>query len=74
MKKLTWLTAVLILLGLTSVSADCGFGMMGGYGYTGMMGGFMWFFGFIFWILILIALVLLIMWLLKQVQEPKRKR
>ncbi|MEK6906112.1 MAG: hypothetical protein AABW81_00650 [Nanoarchaeota archaeon] len=46
----------------------CGFGGMGGmmsgtYGY-----GFMWF-GWIFSLLVFVALVLLIMWLIKQIQK-----
>jgi len=53
-------------------------GMMGGYG--GMMGnwgygfGGMWIFGFLFMALILIALVLFILWLAKQLQNDSRKR
>jgi len=42
--------------------------MMGGY-YGGM-----WFFGTIIWILVVVALVLLIIWLIKQLQEPRRKK
>src|SRR3989344_2543768 len=60
-----------------------GFGMMGfgGYGMGGMMNwmygtgfGFMWIFGMIIWIFIVIALVLFIMWLIRQLQTPRRKR
>ena len=43
--------------------------MMGLYGY-----GFMWLFGWIFMILILVALILLIMWLIKQIQRPGRRK
>jgi uncharacterized membrane protein len=39
------------------------------YYYNGM-----WFFGTIIWILVVVALVLLILWLIKQLQEPKRKK
>ena len=58
-----------------------GFGM-GGYGWAGgMMGnsnygfGGMWMFGWLFMILITIALVLFIIWIVKQLQNdgPKRK-
>lgn len=42
------------------------FGMMG-YGYTSI-------FGFVFWILIIVVLVLLIAWLMKQLKEPRRRR
>lgn len=53
------------------------------YGHHGMMGdccenimsGFgMGFFGWIFMILVIVALVLFIVWLIKQMQKPKRKR
>ena len=61
--------AVFLLLGMF------GFGGMMGSGY-GMMGGFgfgsMWIFGFLFMALILIALVLFILWLVKQLQEGKK--
>src|SRR3989344_4502163 len=64
-----------------------GFGMMGfsnyggfnNYGMGSMMQGmfgygfgFMWFFGLLFWILIVVAIVLFIIWLIKQLQEPRR--
>ena len=52
-----------------------GFGGMMGSGY-GMMGGFglgsMWIFGFLFMTLILVALVLFILWLIKQLQNDKK--
>lgn len=49
-------------------------GMMGGF-YGGMIGGFgMGFFGWIFMILIIVALILFIVWLIKQIQEPKQRR
>ena len=53
-------------------------GMMGGYG--GMMGnwgygfGGMWIFGFLFMTLILVALVLFILWLVKQLRKDDRRR
>lgn len=49
------------------------------YGMAGMMGygfGSMWLFGWLFMVLIIVALVLLIMWLIKQLQNSsngKRK-
>lgn len=33
----------------------------------------MWFFGFVMWILVVIALVLLIFYLAKQIQKPNKK-
>ncbi len=59
-----------------------GFGMMGfvNYGMGGMMNwmfgagfGFMWIFGMMIWILVIIALILFIMWLIKQLQSPRRR-
>ena len=48
-----------------------GYGMMGnwGYGFSGM-----WIFGFLFMALILVALILFILWLIKQLQNDKYKR
>ena len=65
--------AVFLLLGMF------GFGGMMGGGY-GMMGnwnygfGGMWIFGFLFMTLILVALVLFILWLVKQLQNDNKKR
>ena len=42
--------------------------MMGGYG--GNMGG-IWFFGWIFMLLIIIALVVFIVWMIKKIQQEK---
>ena len=68
MKKGLVFSLIGLLLSTKVVRADSGgFNMMGGY-YGGM-----WFFGFIIWILIIIALVLLIIWLVKQIQRPNRK-
>ena len=47
------------------------YGMMGNWGYG--LGG-MWIFGFLFMILILVALVLFILWLIKQLQEDNNRR
>ena len=65
--------AVFLLLGMF------GFGGMmgGGYGMMGNLGygfGYMWIFGFLFMTLILIALVLFILWLVKQLQDDKGRR
>lgn len=43
-----------------------GWGMMGWSGFGGMMGYGMMFFGWIFWILIIVGLVYLIKWLMAQ--------
>jgi len=68
MKKGLVFSLIGLLLGTETVRADFGgYNMMGGY-YGGM-----WFFGFITWILVITALVLLITWLIKQIQKPNRK-
>lgn len=62
--------AALPVITADSVSADC-------FGSWGMMGagyGSMWFFGFIFQILVIVALVLLILWLIKQLQNPRHRK
>ena len=46
-----------------------GYGMMGGFGFGGM-----WIFGFLFMTLTLVALVLFILWLVKQLQNDNSKR
>ncbi len=71
MKKIN--LTILLVLGLISlVSADAGdadgcFGMGGMMSGTFGMGGM--FFGWIFGLLIIVALVLLIIWLVKQIQK-----
>lgn len=80
-------TKLLIFLGialvLTSfVSAHTGeddyahhqgmWGMMSGFYGTGFSG--MWMFGWIFMGLVVVALVLLIVWLIKQIQKPNIRR
>ena len=58
---------LIVLLAFIVLSGIFGFGgMMGGYS---MMGGYGWSFGWIFMTLILIALVLFIIWLIKQIQK-----
>jgi len=47
------------------------YGMMGNWGYG--LGG-MWIFGFLFMTLILVALILFIFWLIKQLQHDNRKK
>src|SRR5660398_227740 len=49
-------------LSLNILGGKMQFGMMNGYGY-GMMSGGYWIFGLIFWILVIIGLVLLIKYL-----------
>ncbi len=56
-----------------------GFGMMGFGGMGGMMGGFysgfgMSLFGWLFRILGIIALVLFIVWIIKQIQDSGEKK
>ena len=62
------------LISLSFVSAqqyNCpGFGMMGGYGYSGV--GII--FGWLFMILALVALVLFIVWLVKQIQKDNGRK
>ena len=69
------LTIVIILVALFLISGLSGYGMMG---YGGMMGfgnfGFMWIFASIIWILIIIALILGILWLARQLQNGGKKR
>jgi len=69
------IAAVILLFG--------GFGMMGfgNYGsYGGMMGnwgygfGGMWIFGWLFMVLVSVALVLFIIWMVKQLQSNKKWR
>ena len=72
---------IIVLAVLIAVLLFGGFGMMGfggiGYGMYGMMSwlyggfGFMWVFGFILMSLFIIALVLLILWLIKQLGGKK---
>ena len=70
--KLMFSTFVSMVLTLTLVSAyvgdgDCGMGgmMFGNYGLGGM------FFGWIIGVLFAVILVLLIVWLIKQIQKNK---
>jgi len=61
---------IAILFFLFSGFGMMGFGsMMGNYSFSGM-----WIFGFLFMALILVALVLFIVWLIKQLQTPSRGR
>ncbi len=41
--------------------------------YSMMNYGGMWFFGFVTWFLVITALVLLIFYLIKQINKPNRK-
>ena len=56
-----------LILGI--VIAVAGFLLLGMFGFGGM-----WIFGFLFMTLILIALILFILWLIKQLQNDNRKR
>ena len=61
---------IVILFFLLAGFGRMGFGgMMGNYSFSGM-----WIFGFLFMVLILVALVLFILWLIKQLQTPSRGR
>ena len=63
--------AVFLLFGIFGFGGMMGgsYGMMGNWGFG--FGG-MWIFGFLFMTLILVALVLFILWLVKQLQEGKK--
>jgi len=64
--------AVFLVLGVSGFG-----GMMGGYGMMGNwcygFGG-MWVFGWLFMILVIIALLLFIVWLVKQLQNTQSDR
>ena len=62
---------VFLFLGMFGFGGMIGgsYGMMGNWGFG--FGG-MWIFGFLFMTLILVALVLFILWLVKQLQEGKK--
>ena len=74
-------TILVIVLVVAFFVLFSGFGMngFGGYGMGGMMQwmfpsfGFMWFFGLTFWVLLIVALVLLIMWLTRQLGNQNKK-
>ena len=65
--------AVFLLLGMFGFGGIMGgsYGMMGNWGYG--LGG-MWIFGFLVMTLILVALILFIFWLIKQLQHDNRKK
>ena len=68
------LIGIVIAVAIFLVFGMFGFGGMmgGGYGMMGNLGygfGGMWIFGSLFMILILVALVLFILWLIKQLQK-----
>jgi len=71
------LIGIVIAVAIFLVFGMFGFGGMmgGGYGMMGNLGygfGGMWIFGSLFMILILVALVLFILWLIKQLQDDKK--
>ena len=64
--------AVFLLLGMFGFG-----GIMGGYGMMGNLNygfGGMWIFGFLFMTLILVALILFILWLVKQLQNDNKRK
>ncbi|MEK6914376.1 MAG: hypothetical protein AABW83_01885 [Nanoarchaeota archaeon] len=76
---------VIIVIAVILLFFFGGFGMMGYGGYGSMMGnmmnwtygggfGTMMLFGLTIWILIVIALVLFIIWLARQLENTKKKR
>jgi len=73
-------TLAIVLIVILILFLFFGFGMMGFNGSGGMMGNLgydffgMWIFGWLFMALISIALVLFIVWLVKQLQSPRRKK
>lgn len=70
--------ALAIVIALVVILLYGGFGMMGFGGTGGMMSGFyggfgfMWLFGGLIMILVIVALVLFIFWLIKQLRREKR--
>ena len=69
-----------VVIALIVLLALGGFGMMGfsNWGTGGMMNGFygglgfMWLFGWLIMVLVVVALVLFILWLIKQLQGDKK--
>jgi uncharacterized membrane protein len=74
-KILGFIWAILSATGIVSAQSTGGYNCFGPWN---MMGGFgagpMMFFGLIFWVLLLAALVLFIAWLVRQLQSPKYRR
>ena len=72
------LIGILIAVVVFLVLGVSGFGgMMGGYGMMGNWSygfGGMWVFGWLFMILVIIALLLFIVWLVKQLQNTQSDR
>ena len=72
------ITGIVVAVAVFLLFGMFGFGgMMGGYGMMGNWGygfGGMWIFGFLFMTLILVALVLFILWLIKQLQNDNKRR
>ena len=76
MKTEETVAIVLIVVLSLFLFGGFGFGMMG-YGNYGMMSGFysgVGFFGWLYHIVIFVALTLLIVWLVKQLQSGGRKK
>jgi len=71
-KILASIAALALSTEIVSAQAD----RYGCFGFYGMMGsgyGFMGGFGFIVPLLVVIALILLIFWLIKQIQNPRKR-
>ena len=70
MKAVLYIIAFVLATGFANaLNYGCPFMNNGYYG-----SGFMWLFNFILWALVIIALVLLIMWLIRQLQTNNRRR
>jgi uncharacterized membrane protein len=79
--NIVWIVVLIVVLAFLLFVMPFGGGKFGGfcgmmgnyysanYGY-GMMGGFGW----IFMLVFLVALILLIIWLVKQLQSPRRRK
>ena len=78
MKNDTIVTAIVAAVAFIVILGALSFGgMMSFGGYNGMMGGyscggFMGIFGWLFMVLLVVALVFFILWLIKQLQGGKR--
>lgn len=73
MSKSTLAFVLALILFLPLVSADCfgSWSMMGGYG---VFGGIMWLFGMLFMTLLIVAIILLIFWLVRQLNKTEKHR
>ncbi len=76
MKRMQTLSLGILLSMISFVSAHEGDDLYDHHGMMGYWGGMygMSIFGWLFMTLVVVALVLLIIWLIKQIQEPKRRK